>query len=199
MSITFTKKQIISLLLVTLVTGCASIQLPELPRTSANGNHGVDPTELSLSQRLIDKGIEQTAKINIYNQHPELKKTSRIALDSFDGRVLITGEVDNEIDKKEIQDLVSSLPEVKVLYNQLKVSRKHTLSYSAHDAYITTMFMGKMIADTTLNASHFKIVTESGVVYVLGRATQVEKNALVQLARTTPEVMELVLLVDLYK
>ncbi len=184
-----------------LLAGCATARLPALPglpTTSADGRFGVDPNDLSIPRRMIDKGIERTAKINIYNVYPMLRGKSRIAVDSFDGNVLLTGEVPSEADRIRVQTLVSSISDVRSLYNELKISRKHTMSYNALDAYITSQLKGKIIASPRLKASHLKIVSELGVVYIMGRGTQAEKQEIIRLANSTPSVLQLVFLTEYY-
>ncbi len=195
-----TGKSLTVVLATLLLTACAAprLPIPGLPTTSPDGRFGVDSRDLSIPRRMMDKGIERTAKVNIYNVYPMLRGNSRIAVDSFDGNVLLTGEVPSEVDRIRVQALVGSISDVRSLYNELKVSRKHSLSYKALDAYITSQMMGKVIASPKLSPTQLKLVTETGVVYVMGRGSEAEKQELIKLGNSTPSVLEMVFLTERY-
>ncbi len=183
------------LLAMSLLAGCSTLnKFPGLPKINANGTFGVPASEVSIPKRMIDKGIENTAKVNIYKKFPELRTDSRIKVDSFNGTVLLTGEVPNQESKQRIQYLLSQMPDIKNLFNELKISRPHSMSYKVQDGYITSQLMGKIVTHPRLRLSHVKIVTEMGVVYVMGRIGQQEQQEIIRLANGTPAVLEIVFL-----
>ena len=53
-------------------------------------------TERTIPQRLLDRSIEHTVKINVYGLKEDLQQTSRMGIDSFNSEVLLTGEVPTE-------------------------------------------------------------------------------------------------------
>ncbi len=194
----FQQSKCVSVLLaMSLLVGCSSLkmpQLPGLPKINANGTFGVPVSEVSIPKRMIDKGIEKTARVNIYNKFPKLRGDSRIKVDSFNGTVLLTGEVPNKESKQQIQYLLSQMPDIKNLFNELAISRPHSMSYKVQDAYITSQLMGKIVAHPRLRLSHVKIVTEMGIVYVMGRIGQQEQQEIIRLANGTAAVLEVVFL-----
>ncbi len=188
------------LIAMSLLAGCSTVKLPTLanlpgaPKMNANGTFGVPVSEVSIPKRMIDKGIEKTAKINIYKKFPELINNSRIEVDSFNGTVLLTGEVPSQESKQKIQYLLSQMPDIKNLFNELKISRKHSMSYNMQDGYITSQLMSKIVAHPRLRLSRVKIVTETGIVYIMGRLGQQEQAEIVRLANATPAILEVVFL-----
>ncbi len=185
------------LLAISLLAGCSTLKMPQmpgLPKLNANGSFGVPASEVSIPKRMIDQGIEKTAKVNIYSKFPELINNSRIAVDSFNGTVLLTGEVPNQETKQKIQYLLSKMPDIRNLFNELKISRSHSMSYNVQDAYITSQLMAKVIAHPRLRIGRIKVVSETGVVYILGRLTQQEQQDIVKLANSTAPVLEVVFL-----
>ncbi len=185
------------LIAMSLLVGCSTLKfpsLPGLPKVNANGTFGVPVSEVSIPKRMIDKGIERTAKVNIYNKLPQLRNEARIEVDSFNGTVLLTGEVPNQESKQKIQYLVSQMPDIDILFNELKISRRHSMSYNVQDGYITSQLMSKIVAHPRLRLSHVKIVTEMGVVYVMGRLGKQEQQEIVRLANNTPAILEVVFL-----
>jgi len=79
-------------------------------------------TERTIPQRLLDRSIEHTAKINVYGLKEDLQQTSRMGIDSFNSEVLLTGEVPTETLKAEVEKVVSSMPDVRRVYNEMEVS-----------------------------------------------------------------------------
>ncbi|MBS9780561.1 MAG: BON domain-containing protein [Moraxellaceae bacterium] len=190
-------KSVSVLLVMSLLAGCSTLKMPQmpgLPKINANGTFGVPVSEVSIPKRMIDRGIEKTAKVNIYKKFPELINKSRIKVNSFNGTVLLTGEVPNLESKQQIQYLLSQMPDIKNLFNELKISRPHSMSYNVQDGYITSQMMTKIIAHPRLRLSHVKIVTEMGIVYVMGRIGKQEQAEIVRLANATAPVLEVVFL-----
>ena len=90
-------------------TGCATNYLTN----STEGTYGVPMTERTIPQRLLDRSIEHTAKINVYGLKEDLQQTSRMGIDSFNSEVLLTGEVPTEALKVEVEKVISSMPDVR--------------------------------------------------------------------------------------
>lgn len=178
---------------VVLSTGCTTNYLTN----STQGTYGVPVTERTIPQRLLDSSIEHTIKVNAYGLQDNLKETSRISIDSFYSEVLLTGEVPNEAIKKEIGDMVASMPDVRRVYNELRVGVARGYSATVHDGYITSKLMAKVVANDGIKASQIKAVTDDGVVYVMGRMTPTQQSNLIDIANSTAGVTELVLLTTL--
>ena len=174
-------------------TGCTTNYLTN----STQGTYGVPVTERTIPQRLLDGSIEHTIKVNVYGLQDNLKETSRLSVDSFYSEVLLTGEVPNDAIKKEIGDMVASMPDVRRVYNELNVGVARGYSATVHDGYITSKLMAKVVANDGIKASQIKAVTDDGVVYVMGRMTPTQQSNLVDIANTTAGVTELVLLTTL--
>ncbi len=171
-------------------TGCTTNYLTN----STEGTYGVPMTERTIPQRLLDRSIEHTAKINVYGLREDLQQTSRMGIDSFNSEVLLTGEVPTEAIKAEVEKVVSSMPDVRRVYNELDVSASKGYSSTVHDGYITSKLLAKIATSDGVKASQIKAVTNNGVVYIMGRMTPTQQSHLVDIANSTVGVTELVLL-----
>ncbi|MCG3880185.1 BON domain-containing protein [Psychrobacter sp. Ps6] len=171
-------------------TGCATNYLTN----STEGNYGVPMTERTIPQRLLDRSIEHTAKINVYGLKEDLQQTSRMGIDSFNSEVLLTGEVPSEALKAEVEKVVSSMPDVRRVYNEMEVSASKGYSSTVHDGYITSKLLAKIAASDGVKTSQIKAVTNNGVVYIMGRMTPTQQSNLIDVANSTVGVTELVLL-----
>jgi osmotically-inducible protein OsmY len=173
-----------------VTTGCTTNYLTN----STEGTYGVPMTERTIPQRLLDRSIEHTVKINVYGLKEDLQQTSRMGIDSFNSEVLLTGEVPTEAIKLEVEKVVSSMPDVRHVYNELNVSASKGYSSTVHDGYITSKLLAKVAASDGVKASQIKAVTNDGVVYIMGRMTPTQQSHLIDIANSTVGVTELVLL-----
>ena len=173
-----------------MATGCTTNYLTN----STEGNYGVPMTERTIPQRLLDRSIEHTVKINVYGLQENLQQTSRMSIDSFNSTVLLTGEVPTEAVKTEIGKVVGSMPDVRQVYNELTVGASKGYSQTVHDGYITSKLMAKTATANGVKASQIKAVTNNGVVYIMGRMTPTQQSYLIDIANSTVGITELVLL-----
>ena len=186
------RRTAIGVMLMTSIvtTGCTTNYLTN----STEGTYGVPMTERTIPQRLLDRSIEHTVKINVYGLKEDLQQTSRMGIDSFNSEVLLTGEVPTEAIKLEVEKVVSSMPDVRHVYNELNVSASKGYSSTVHDGYITSKLLAKVAASDGVKASQIKAVTNDGVVYIMGRMTPTQQSHLIDIANSTVGVTELVLL-----
>lgn len=186
------RRTAIGVMLVATVisTGCTTNYLTN----STKGTYGVPMTERTIPQRLLDRSIEHTVKINVYGLKEDLQQTSRMGIDSFNSEVLLTGEVPTQAIKEEVEKVVSSMPDVRRVYNELDVSASKGYSSTVHDGYITSKLMAKVASSDGVKASQVKAVTNAGVVYIMGRVTPTQQSHLIDIANSTVGVTELVLL-----
>ena len=117
-----------------------------------------------------------------------------MSIDSFNSEVLLTGEVPTEAIKAEIEKVVSSMPDVRHVYNELNVSASRGYSSTVHDGYITSKLLAKVASSNGVKASQIKAVTNDGVVYIMGRMTPTQQSHLIDIANNTVGITELVLL-----
>ncbi|HBH38626.1 MAG TPA: transporter, partial [Curvibacter sp.] len=120
-----------------------------------------------------------------------------INITSYNRQVLLTGEVPNEQDKQLAEQVVSRIENVRSITNDLAVLGHSTLTQRSSDALVTGRVKANLIDARDLNASAFKVVTERGVVYLLGRVTAREADRATDIARRTSGVQKVVRLFEL--
>jgi len=191
---TCAKMMMTSLVMASLaITGCTTNYLTN----STNGTYGVPVTERTIPQRLLDRSIEHTAKINVYGLQQDLQQNSRMSIDSFNSEVLLSGEVPTEALKTQIEQVVKSMPDVRKVYNELNVSVARGYSSTVQDGYITSKLLAKVAASDGVKSSQLKAVTNNGVVYIMGRMTPTQQSNLIDIANDTAGITELVLFTTL--
>jgi osmotically-inducible protein OsmY len=111
---------------------------------------------------------------------------------SYNGIVLLTGEVATEGSKNDVAQLVRSMPKVRVVQNELVVGATSTLSARTNDTFITSKVKARFVEARNFQINHVKVVTERRVVYLMGIVRHDEGDAAAQTARTTSGVERVV-------
>jgi osmotically-inducible protein OsmY len=111
---------------------------------------------------------------------------------SFNRRVLLTGEAPNEDMKKQLEAAVRSVLNVKEVMNEVQVAGAASLASRGNDSLVTSNVKARMVNNGKFSPSHVKVLTEAGVVYLMGLVTQPEGDAAAEIARTTSGVNRVV-------
>jgi osmotically-inducible protein OsmY len=132
--------------------------------------------------QLEDEGIELRTASGLRAQLP---RNTNVRISSYNRLVLITGEVNNESERLQVERFVKSQDNVKSVVNDLIISPESSLSQRAQDTFITTKIRALLIQAKDIHSSAVNIVTERGVVYLMGRLTPREANRVAELIRTS--------------
>jgi osmotically-inducible protein OsmY len=108
-----------------------------------------------------------------------------VEVTSFNGHVLLTGEAASATVKNEIEDIVRTVEGVRDLTNDITVGEVRPLTARAHDALITSKVKARFVNEGRFQANHVKVVTEDGVVYLLGLVDREEAQNAVKIAKST--------------
>jgi osmotically-inducible protein OsmY len=112
---------------------------------------------------------------------------------SFNRNVLITGEVPDAAAKAQIEAIVREIPNVRGVVNEIQIMGASGFGARGNDSYLTSKVKARFVDnDGKFSANHVKVVTENGVVYLLGLVTRKEAEDAVEIARTTGGVQKVV-------
>jgi osmotically-inducible protein OsmY len=139
--------------------------------------------------QVTDEMIERRAS-NRLNEKFDDK--AHIDITSFNRTVLITGEVLDAGAKAEAERIVSGVPNVKAITNELQVSGLPSFAARSNDALLTAKVKTRFVDSKKFTANHVKVVSEGGAVYLLGLVTHAEADAAADIARTTGGVQRVV-------
>jgi osmotically-inducible protein OsmY len=140
--------------------------------------------------QLDDQGIELRASNRLKDELGDAH--ARYNLSSYNRRVLITGEASSEAIKTKVTQIVSGVENVREVINELGVTNSPSLKERASDTLITGRVKASLVDAKDLSASAFKVVTERGTVYLMGRVTQREADRATDIARNTQNVSRVV-------
>lgn len=140
--------------------------------------------------QLDDQSIELRAANRLREQVAEGR--ARVAVTSYNRRVLLTGEAASEAIKTQVGQIVAQVDNVTEVINELGVTSSPTLKERATDTLLTGRIKASLVDAKDLSANAFKVVTERGTVYLMGRVTQREADRATELARYTSGVQRVV-------
>ena len=107
----------------------------------------------------------------------------RVSVNSFNRNVLITGEVKDEKMKAEVEQQIKTIDGVKQIENDLEIAPVSSLGVRSNDLVISSKVKAAIVDTKDLYLSAFKVHTDRGVVYLMGRVTQREGKLAAEVAR----------------
>lgn len=139
--------------------------------------------------QLEDEGIELRGAMAVRNN---LGDRVHINVTSYNRQVLLTGEVPRAQDRQLAEQLVSNIENVRFVVNDLAVLGNSSLTDRSADALATGRVKAALVDAQDLFASAFKVLTERGTTYLMGRVTRREADRATEIARSTPGVQKVV-------
>jgi len=144
--------------------------------------------------QLEDQGIELRAASRI---RENLGERVHVNVNSYNRRVLVTGEVPNERDKQLVEQIVSRVENVTSVVNELAELGSATFTQRSSDVLVSSRVKAGFVDAKDLYANAFKVVAERGTVYLMGRVTQREADRATEITRTTSGVQKVVRVFDI--
>jgi len=166
------------------LAGCAAV-------VGAGGLAAVSTLEdrRSTGTQLDDSAIESRAGTRIGER---IGERGHINVTAFNRSVLLTGEAWDEATRAEVEKVVSEVPNVRSVTNEVQAAGLSSATSRANDTAITARVKGRFMNVQGLNPLHVKVVTEAGTVYLLGLVTEAEADKATDLARSTSGVRKVV-------
>ena len=144
----------------------------------------------------------RTAGTQLEDQNIELKSLTRISeavgdrghisATSYNRQVLLTGEVASEADRAAVEQAIGRIEGVRSIVNELAVMGATSMTARSNDLVLTSKVKASFIDAKDLHASAIKVVTERGVVYLMGRLTEREAARATEIARGVSGVQKVV-------
>jgi len=170
---------------VVALAGC----LPVLVAGAAGGAVMVATDRRSAGAQVDDESIELKLITQVGNDYGE---RVHVNVTSYNGVVLLTGEVPDQATWASIGGIAKNTEKVRVVNNELIVAPLADFSSRSNDTYITSMVKSRMIEANRFPPNAVKVVTERGIVYLMGIVSMEEGNAAGETAATTSGVVRVV-------
>ena len=172
--------------LVYMMAGCSSV-------LDAGVNEPIQDksSQRSLGRMLDDESIETKALVNLRKADDALRDANILVV-SFNGIVLLAGQVPSPQLKQLAARTVTDIRYVRKVHNEITVGEPNDFGGRSADSWITTRVKSRMLFSSNVDPAEVKVVTESGVVYLLGLVDQQSADKAVDMARHTNGVQKVV-------
>lgn len=147
----------------------------------------------TLGAQTEDKTITVKAETRLRQLGGE---NGHINIASFNRKVLITGEVPDQATKDVAEREVRAIEGVQSVANELVIAGPASYTSRSSDALVTTKVKASLVEMKTISASSFKVVTENGTVYLMGRVTQREGDVATDVTKSVAGVERVVKLFE---
>lgn len=141
--------------------------------------------------KYLDDNLLEVRLRNAIGQDQNLGREVNISVTSFNGIVLLTGEVNTDEQRQRAGEIVQSDSETRKLVNELELAGKTSVVGRINDSWLTGKVKATLFKTENL-ASKIKVVTEHGKVYLLGLVTRAEADAAVDAVRSVGGVTHIV-------
>lgn len=119
-------------------------------------------------------------------------KHTNISVSTFNRVILLSGQVNNEWQKRAAEKIVKKIAGVEDVYNWISVGYPSTHFDHVNDAWLTAKVKAQLIASSDVDASQIKVVTENGTVFLMGILPPKEANIAAVTASHTRGVKQVV-------
>ena len=176
---------------VVMLSACGSLL--------ANMNMGTiedPPNTRTIAQIIEDGNIETKITVNIHAEN-EAYQHSHLEIISYNGYVLLAGQVNDAILKSEATKVARKVQGVRRIYNELEIGPPTSALTRTNDAWITTRIKSSLLSNSDIEGTQIKVVTENSVVYLMGLVTSKNANLVSDTASSVAGVTRVVRLFEM--
>lgn len=155
---------------LTLLQGCATAVV-----TGGATGASLIHDRRSTGSVIDDQGIEFKASYALFS-NKEIYDQSHINVTSYNGIVLITGETPTEDLKRQVTNEVKAIQRVRRIHNELIIAAPSALPSRSSDTWITSKIKTKLTTDMEVDPFYIKVITEHGIVYLMGIVSHSEAD-----------------------
>ena len=128
----------------------------------------------------------------VLTRDKELWKNCHLNTLSYNGTILLVGQAPTDELKDRAARILYSFIRPEQIYNQITIETPTSLTVRTHDSWITTQVKGKILGNKHVGVNRTKVITENGVVYLMGILTKEEEEIVTNLASQTKDVKQVI-------
>lgn len=180
---------VIALCLLSL-TGCIRL-VASMSDEPVDQDHG----KRTFGAKIEDRSIRNKVRINLYRSDPRLQET-RFKVVSFNGNVLITGQVADEELRAKVTDIAENVRHVRDVHNEMKIAGATSWLSRFNDGWLTSKAKMRLLFNGDTPGRRTRVVTDNGVVYLMGLLTREEADAVVEAVQRVYGVQKIVKIIE---
>ncbi len=171
--------------------GCA----PAIVATGAVTGAAVVHDRRTTGTMVEDETIELKA-IDLARGDSELWEQAHLNITSYNGIALLTGETPTAAMRARLERLVRGIDKVRDIHNEIAVAAPSSILSRSSDSLITSKLKTKMVVEKNFDSTRTKVITENGIVYLMGLLTREEAAKATEIARSIGGVQKVVKLFE---
>lgn len=176
----------LSLLASGLLSGCAPVVVGGAGVGALMAEDRRTVTTYLMDEEIELKAAHRTSEARLDKVHANFT--------SYNRRVLITGEAPTEALKARVSEIVRGVENVREgeVKNEMQIAAPTSLVTRSNDVLLTTQVKTSLFNDRRLNANQIKVVSENGVVFLMGIVKPAEGDAAAEIASKVPGVTRVI-------
>ena len=174
-----------------LLQGCAPIVAGGAVTTAAV------TSDQRTTGTVIEDQVIETKAADFVGADAGLEEQAHLSATSYNEIVLLTGQAQTDELRKRAVEYVSRIAKVRHVYNEISIGSPLPLANRSNDALLTTKVKAKLFTIKDLKSSDVKVVTEDGVVYLMGLFDQATGDAVAEVVAGVSGVRKVVKLFEL--
>jgi len=145
---------------------------------------------------VIEDQVIETKAGDFFRADAALSQQARISVTSYNQIALVTGQAPTEDLRKRAVEYVSRIAKVRHVYNEIEIGSPVTAMQISSDTLLTTKVKSKLLAVKDLKSTDVKVVSENGVVYLMGLLDQPTGDAVAEVVAGVSGVRKVVKLFE---
>lgn len=150
-----------------------------------------DPRVRTPGAMIDDEALEKVVEREIRKSDAQFK-SAHLVVASYDGVVLLLGQVSSEALKGKAQTVTQGVAKVRKVHNEIGVGGPISHVARSNDRWLTSKVKTRLIGAKKAPGRKMKVQTENGVVYLMGKLTPAEADAAVEVAAKVYGVQQIV-------
>ena len=175
-------KFIILIIIPIILTGCVGVSSKGLFGTGVSVAFDPRTVGTQIDDSIMQKNL--SARILLLDKKYLLSVSSKV----LDGRIFITGKVDNPEEKLKITKLAWETKGARSVRNDIKIKEDFNFKQSAKDVLITSQLRTAMIFNKKIKASNYQIDTYKKKIYIYGIALTLDEKD--EVIKETKEILD---------
>ncbi|WP_148254662.1 BON domain-containing protein [Aidingimonas lacisalsi] len=164
----------ILLSLMLLLGGCTTVA-----NVTHSGTIEENYGKRTVGSQVEDESIETKTEVNLSKTDARFDD-ARVNVDSYNGIVLLTGQVPSQELKDKALEIAEAVRNVRKVHNELSVSANLPVGQRISDGWLSTRIRTDLATNESIDASRIRVVTENASVYLMGIVTRDEGDRIAQ-------------------
>ncbi len=145
---------------------------------------------------VIEDQVIETKAGDFFRADAALSQQARISVTSYNQIALVTGQAPTEDLRKRAVEYVSRIAKVRHVYNEIEIGSPVTAMQISSDTVLTTKVKSRLLTVKDLKSTDVKVVSENGVVYLMGLLDQPTGDAVAEVVAGVSGVRKVVKLFE---